>query len=122
MSHEIANWVPGANRYDSFRALLEQSVETQLCCVCVTSAGLPQHELSDEQVEPVSALPPFAGDLLVRSLDEVATRPRGQVAWNRCLEVDLRHGRHLVFDSARDGSSSSPMAANVPVPGFTLIA
>jgi hypothetical protein len=56
----------------------------------ITPPRLRDYRLRYEQVEVLPAVPPFASDLLVSCLHDVAARRGGQVADDRRFEIDLR--------------------------------
>ena len=61
-----------------------------LSCTCLSN-----NQLRDEQVKVLTMhLPPFLGDLLIGRHDQIAARPRGQVADDRCFEIDF--GFHIL--------------------------
>ena len=63
----------------------------------ITRASLVEDELRDEKIELVSTLvPPLARDFLMSRANQIATRPRRQVTWDRCFQIDAR--LHAVDD------------------------
>src|SRR5713101_2539985 len=59
--------------------------------VCIAGASFIQDELRDADFKYVSpSTPPFLGKLLVRSHNQISTRPRREVTWNRGFKVKSR--------------------------------
>ena len=65
--------------------------------LCIASADFVEHELRYAKFKLVSSRsPPFFGQLLVASNNEIPTRPSRQITWYRRFEVNtLRHDAFL---------------------------
>jgi hypothetical protein len=94
-----------------FRPLLKQRYpgqcrEPSRCGLGVASLAFLHHQPRRVQVELVSAAPPFTRNLLVRCAHQITTRPRRQVTWHSCLDVNSRFHRSTFYRKRRFNASS----------------
>ena len=68
--------------------------------------------------KPVSSLPPLAGDLLMRGLDDVAARQGRKIADHRRLQVDSQPHRSMPQPHTTAGRSMSNDRAFTGGPPF----
>jgi hypothetical protein len=55
-----------------------------------------EYSIGDMQCEATPTIgPPFLRELLMGSRDKIPTRRSRQIAWERCFDIDGRHGRKL---------------------------
>jgi len=90
------------------RKVLER-VHPPACRCRVASARFVEDELRNEDLEGASSrLPPFFGDLLVPSADEIPAWPGGQVAGHRCFQAKLRLHCGLCSSSTEEKQGGEP--------------